>query len=128
MDHECGHDHGAHHDPRALTPVRALILVLLVIGTASAGRRVDTFTGVITDDVCAKDGHGGMRMGPTDAECTRLCVMAHDAAYVLYDGKAAYKLVGSNEPEAFAAQKVRVVGTLDAAMEAIQVESITAAE
>lgn len=128
MDHECGHDHGAHHDPRALIPVRALILVLLVIGTASAGRRVDTFTGVITDDVCAKDGHGGMRMGPTDAECTRLCVMAHDAAYVLYDGKAAYKLVGSNEPEAFAAQKVRVVGTLDAAMQAIQVESIIAAE
>ena len=128
MDHECGHDHGAHHDPWALTPVRALILVLFVIGTATAGRRVDTFTGIITDDVCAKDGHGGMRMGPTDAECTRLCVMAHDAAYVLYDGKAAYKLVGSNEPEAFAAQKVRVVGTLDAAMQAIQVESITAAE
>jgi hypothetical protein len=108
--------------------VKPFILVLLVIGTASAGRRVDTFIGVVTDDVCAKDGHSGMQMGPTDAECTRLCVMVHDAAYALYDGKTVYKLIGSSEVEAFAAQKVRVVGTLDTGMQAIRVDSIAAAE
>ena len=128
MDHERGHDDGAHHDSRALKAVKPLILVLLVAGMASAGRPVETFTGVVTDDVCAKDGHGGMQMGPTDAECTRLCVMVHDAAYALYDGRTVYKLVGANEIESFAARKVRVVGTLDVGMQAIQVESITAAE
>jgi hypothetical protein len=108
--------------------VKPYIVILLALAMLSAGQRTQTFTGVVTDDVCARDGHGGMRMGPTDAECTRLCVMLHDAAYVLYDGKDVYTLIGQNGPEEFAGQKVRVVGTLDAKAKAIHVESITAAE
>jgi len=96
--------------------MKPLIMSLLVIAVAavSAGQRPQTFTGVITDSECATAGHAQMRMGPTDAECTRLCVIAHAASYVLHDGKDVYVLSDQETPERFAAQKVRVVGTLDA--------------
>ena len=69
-----------------------------------------------------------MRMGPTDAECTVACVGAHGATYVLFDGKDVYTLSDQRTPEKFAAQKVKVTGTLDAKTRTIQVESITAAK
>jgi hypothetical protein len=104
-------------------------LVLLLLVTAlSAGQATDTFTGVITDDVCAKEGHAGMRMGPTDAECTKLCVTLHDGRFVLLVGKDAYELSDQQLPEKFAAQKVSVTGRLDAGTRVIQVESIVAAD
>ncbi len=67
-----------------------------------------------------------MRMGSNDAECTTACVGAHDAAYVLFDGKNVYKLSGKAPIEKFAGQKVHVSGTLDAKTQTIRVESITA--
>ena len=86
------------------------------------------FTGVITDSMCARADHSAMRMGPTDAECTVACVRAHDARYVLYDGKQAYTLSDQQTPEKFAAKRVTVTGTLDAKTKTIQVDSITAAK
>jgi hypothetical protein len=108
--------------------MRSLILSLLLVAALSAAQARQTFTGIITDNMCARDGHAGMRMGPTDAECTRVCVMVHDAAYVLDAGKNVYTLSDQKTPEKFAAQKVRVVGTLDARTRTIHVDSITAAE
>jgi hypothetical protein len=100
---------------------------LLALSSLSVGQRPQTFTGTISDDMCALAGHASMRMGPTDAECTQACVMVHGAAYVLVDGKNVYVLSDQQTPETFAAQKVRVVGTLDAKTKTIQVTSITAA-
>jgi len=77
--------------------------------------------------MCEKD-HSQMRMGPTDADCTRACVAAHGAAYVLFDGTDVYELSDQQQPEAFAGGKVRVVGRLDAAKKLIVVESMTAAD
>ena len=108
--------------------MRPLIVSLLVVAALSAGQRTQTFIGTITDSECAIGGHAQMRMGPTDAECTRLSVMVHSASYVLYDGKNVYTLSDQETPEQFAAQKVRVVGTLDSKTRTIQVESITVAE
>ena len=65
-------------------------------------------------------------MGPTDAECTLACVDVHGATYVLYDGKNVYTLSDQRTPEKFAAQKVKVTGTLDAKTKTIQVDSIVA--
>jgi hypothetical protein len=65
--------------------------------------------------------------GPTDAECTIACIRAHDAAYVLSDGKDVYTLSDQQTPERVAAQKVKVTGTLDARTRTIQVDSIAAA-
>ena len=68
-----------------------------------------------------------MRMGPTDAECTKACVDVHGASYVLYDGKQAYTLSDQKTPEKFAGKKVIVSGTLDAKTKTIHVDSIAAA-
>ena len=104
--------------------VTGLVLAVSALSAAPAQR---SFTGIITDDMCATADHAHMRMGPTDAECTKACVAAHGAAYVLYDGKSAYALSDQRAPEAFAAQKVTVVGTLAADTKTIQVESIALA-
>lgn len=105
-----------------------LILSLLAGAALSAAQGKQTFTGTITDNMCAKAGHSQMRMGPTDAECTIACIKAHDAMYVLYDGKDVYTLSDQQTPEKFAAQNVRVIGTLDAKTKTIQVDSMTAAK
>jgi hypothetical protein len=94
-----------------------------------AAQSQQTFVGTITDDMCAtKDGHATMRMGPTDAECTKACVAAHGAEYVLTDGTQVYTLSDQKTPEKFAGQRVRIAGTLDAKTKKIQVQSISAAK
>jgi len=50
------------------------------------------------------------------------------ASYVLFDGKHSYTLSDQRTPEQFAGLKVRVVGTLDAKTNTIQVDSIRAAK
>jgi hypothetical protein len=105
-----------------------LILTLLVMAVLAAAPDKQTFTGTITDGMCADADHSHMRMGPTNAECTVACVMAHDATYILYDGKEAYTLSDQRTPEKLAGQKVTVTGTLDAKTKTIRVDSITAAK
>ena len=107
----------------ALPGLSVLAICCSVLSTAGAQQ---TFTGVITDDMCADRGHQHMKMGANDAECTKACVAAHGAKYVLLDGKTIYRLSDQDRPEAFAAQRVRVVGTLDARAGLITVESIAA--
>jgi hypothetical protein len=102
-----------------------LIVSVLALASLSAAPAKQTFVGIITDDMCAKDGHATMRMGPTDAECTKACIAAHGAVYVLADGKNVYDLSDQKTPEKFAGKKVRVTGTLDAKTKAIQVVSMT---
>jgi len=108
--------------------IRPLILSLLMIAALAAARGTRKFTGTITDNMCAHADHSGMRMGPTDAECTIACVQAHGAQYVLYDGKNAFTLSDQQSPEKFAGRKVTVTGTLDARKAVIQVNSIIPAK
>jgi hypothetical protein len=108
--------------------MKLLISTLVAAGVLSAAGERQTFTGVITDEMCALVGHAHMRMGPTDAECTVACVTAHGVAYVLESGKSVYVLSDQKTPEQFAGRRVRVVGSLDAKTSRIQVESISAAE
>ena len=111
-----------------MKPVLFIVsLAFLAAVSLSASPANQTFTGVITDSMCAKADHSQMQMGPTDAACTLACVDVHGAMYLLYDGKNAYMLSDQKTPAKFAGQKVRVVGTLDAKSKTIQVESITAA-
>ena len=108
--------------------MKYLIVGLFAAASLSGAQSPETFTGTITDEMCAKAGHAQMRMGPTDAECTVACVVAHGAHYVLSDGKNVYMLSDQKTPEKFAARKVKVAGTLDAKTMTIKVVSITAAE
>jgi hypothetical protein len=107
---------------------RTLVVGLLSVTGLSAAQSTQTFTGTITDDLCAKAGHASMRMGPTDADCTKACIVSHGAQYVMFDGKDAYILSDQQAPEKFAAQKVTVVGTLDAKTKTIRVQTIAAAK
>ena len=87
-----------------------------------------TFTGAITDSMCAMANHAQMRMGSTDAECTIACVDAHGAQFVLVEGTNAYNLSDQKSPEKFAGKKVTVTGTLNSVTKTIQVDSIVAAK
>jgi hypothetical protein len=108
--------------------IRTLTVGLLSVAGLSAAQGTQTFTGTITDHFCANGNHAQMRMGPTDAECVKACIIGHDAMYVLFDGKNAYTLSDQVTPEKFAAQKVSVVGILDAKTKTIHVDSISAAK
>jgi len=108
--------------------MKQLIWTLLALASVAAAQGKQTFTGTITDSICANGGHAQMRMGPTDADCTTACVSAHDAKYVLSDGKDVYTLSDQGTPEKFAGQKVSIVGILDAKTKTIQVDSISAAK
>jgi hypothetical protein len=107
--------------------MKLLIVGLLAVAALTAAPDEQTFTGTITDNVCGKAGHAGMRMGPTDAECARACVDLHAGTFVLFNGTDVYALSGQQPLETFAGQKVKIVGTLDAKSRVIHVTSIAAA-
>jgi hypothetical protein len=108
--------------------MRFTVASILLVGALSTAQSAQTFTGVISDDMCELGDHSRMRMGANDAECTRACVASHGAAYVLVDGKNIYTLSDEKAPETFAGQRVTVVGTLNAKTKLIQVDSISAAK
>ena len=108
--------------------MKRLSFSLLIIAALTAAPAISRFTGVVTDSMCADGDHSQMRMGPTDAECTKACVEAHGASYVLYDGKHSWTLSDQTTPEKFAGKKVVVTGTLDGKTSTIHVETITGAK
>ena len=108
--------------------MKHLLIGLLAVASLSAAQGKQTFNGTITDSMCAKADHSQMQMGPTNADCVTACISAHGASYVLYDGRDVYMLSDQKTPEKFAAQKVRITGTLDARTKTIKVDSITAAK
>lgn len=107
--------------------MKPLLFSLLAIAALAAPGK-QTFSGVITDSMCARGDHSKMQMGPTDAECTIACIREHGATYVLYDGKHAYDLSDQQTPEKFAGKRVTITGTLNAKTYTIQVDSIAAAK
>jgi hypothetical protein len=108
--------------------MKRLFAGVLAVISLSAVPGKQTFTGVVTDSMCANGNHASMRMGPTDAECTAACVDAHGATYVLWDGKTAYALSDQRAPVPLAGRKVQVIGILDPKTKTIAVESIGAAK
>src|SRR5687767_2648490 len=106
-----------------MKPLGLGFLLIAVLLSAQTNR---TFTGVITDSMCAAGNHSRMRMGSTDAECTIACVDAHGAQFVLYDGRDAYGLSDQRTSEKFAGRRVTITGLLKTGSKTIQVDSITA--
>jgi hypothetical protein len=102
------------------------IVLALAAAALACAAPADKFTGTITDDMCDKD-HAAMKMG-TDPKCVTECVKTMHAKYALYDGKEIYVLSDQKTPAKFAAKKVTVTGTLDAAKKTINVASIEAAK
>jgi hypothetical protein len=105
--------------------IAVIVIILSAVLVFAAGKQ--TFTGVITDNMCEKGNHKEMNMGP-DPKCVVECVKSMGGKYVLFDGKAAYVLSDQKTPEKFAAKKVTVTGALDEKTKTIQVDSIRAAQ
>ena len=100
----------------------AFFLLAAALAAATL-QQAQTFTGVITDTMCVKD-HAMMKISPTD-KCVRDCVkLGKQYKYALYDGKNVYVLSDQQTPEKFAAQKVKVMGTLYEKTKIIKVDSI----
>jgi hypothetical protein len=108
--------------------MKPLITSLFLTAALAAAPAKQTFTGTVTDSMCSNGDHSQMKMGPTDAECTKACVQIHGAMYVLFDGKVTYTLSDQKTPEKFAGKKVTVTGALDAKTKTIQVDSIAASK
>ncbi len=97
-------------------------LTVLMLGAAMAiGAAPATFTGVITDTMCASD-HKAMKVSP-DARCVRECVK-HGSKYALLAGDKVYRLSDQQTPDQFAGEKVKVTGTLNPKTNIIQVDKI----
>jgi hypothetical protein len=105
--------------------MKKLIAIAAVSAAMTFGAGKQTFTGVITDNMCADANHADMKMGD-DAKCVTECVKSMSGQYVLFDGKQTYTLSDQKTPEKFAAKKVKVTGTLDEKTKTIQVDSIVA--
>jgi hypothetical protein len=104
------------------------LLLLLILAAYGPAQEKRTFTGTITDNMCAAGNHSSMRMGPTNAECTIACVDAHGALFVLYDGTNTFVLSDQKAPEKLAGKKVTVTGTVENSTRTIKVESIAEAK
>jgi len=111
----------------------SIIMTAGLCGAGQANSNLQTFSGEIMDDLCAKDKtHSKMMeemksMGTDPAVCSRKCVEL-GAKYVLYDRQkdAVYSIEDQDKAEAFAGRKVRILGTFD--KKKIKIEKIEPAE
>jgi hypothetical protein len=81
----------------------------------------ETFTGVVTDTMCGAK-HTMLKDAPDD-KCIRACLKG-SSEYALFDGETVFKLSDQKQPGKFAAQRVKVTGTLDQKTKTIKVGSI----
>ena len=99
--------------------MKPLVLSIALAGML-AGAAPRTFSGVITDTLC---GARHNMKGHSDADCVKMCVKA-SGRYSLFDGHNVFKLSDQKTPARFAAQKVKVTGTLDPKTNTIRVAAI----
>ena len=106
---------------------RFVLAIVSIVGVSVAADAPKTYTGTITDSMCVMN-HNMMKITP-DSKCARECVKNSKVVkYVLHDGKNTYKLSDQKTPEQFAAQKVKVTGTLFPKTGIIKVGKIEAAK
>lgn len=98
---------------------------LLLVARSAPAADPQTFTGVISDDMCGLD-HSGMGE-KDDKKCTLSCVESgSDFVLADHEHKKVYKLDDQKKPRDFAGDKVVITGTLDG--DTIHVQSIEAAK
>jgi hypothetical protein len=65
-----------------------------------------------------------MVTGQPDEKCIAMCVKGSSSQYALFDGKTVLKLSDQKSPAKYAAQRVKVIGTLNEKTQTIKVSSI----
>lgn len=94
---------------------------MLLTGGLAIAAQAATFTGVITDTMCAaqtRDDEEPVRRGSV-----RMCGKGQHG-YALFDGTTVLKLSDQKTPAKYAAQRVKVTGTLDGKTHMIKVTLI----
>lgn len=101
------------------------MVLALMLGGMLAAEPAKTFTGVITDTMCGAKHTMGIK---PDDKCVRECVKIDPKKwkYALVVGSNVYVLSDQQTPEKFAAQKVKVTGSLDEKTKTIKTEKIEA--
>jgi hypothetical protein len=102
--------------------MKYLSIILAVSGILGAAQAPQTLTGVITDTMC---GVKHDMKAHSDADCVKLCTKG-SAQYALVDGEKVWRLSDQKGSANFAAQRVKVLGTLDEKNKFIKVVSIAA--
>jgi len=109
-------------------------ILLSLTGPSAFGGNETVFTGEIGDTQCAMNVHSLDKshkemlkvkgVGKTAADCTLFCIKNRGGRFVLQYKNKVYRL---DEPELvapYAGQKVRILGTLDAQTETIEIHKI----
>lgn len=101
-------------------------LTIAAAGTLMASSDAKTFTGTITETMCGTKHTMGIS---PDARCVRECVKSDPKKwrYALQVGDKMYVLSDQQRPEKFAAQKVKVTGTLFEKTNILKADRIEAA-
>ncbi len=110
--------------------IATVFCFLAIVGTAAAQQ--STFTGQISDSICARDGSHketmsqSKDMGKTSAACATACVDRLNAKFVLFNPKTKkiYELTDQAQARKFAGKDVKVTGSLQ--KDKINVKSISA--
>jgi nitrogen fixation protein FixH len=95
------------------------VVALGAFASVLAAADARSWTGMITDNTCAAEGH-------FDAECAKRCVKSGKAKWAIYDSadKTAYILSDQKRAGEMAGKQVVVKGTLDEKTKTIEVASI----
>jgi hypothetical protein len=119
---------------RQLILSTAVVLSLMLIGVRARGADEKVFDGEVADSQCALNVHSLTQShnemiamgsaGKTPADCAHFCVKSRGGRYVLQVKHEVYKLDNQELAEKSAGLKVKVIGTLDAKTNTIQVRSI----
>lgn len=105
---------------------KTMLALLMGSGMFLAGAETKTYVGVITDTMCGAD-HSHMGIKP-DSKCVRECVKTGRWKYALLVGKEMYVLSDQQTPEKYAAEKVKVTGTLYEKTKILKVDKIEPAQ
>lgn len=101
------------------------VCLILMFASLVATANSETFTGIITDTLCGPS-HTMMKNHPAD-QCVKMCANGQ-YSYALFDGKTVIKLSDQKASARFAAQRVRVTGTLEPKANTIKVSLIEASD
>lgn len=106
---------------------KTILGIMLMAAAAMAADKVQTYTGVITETMCGAKHTMGIS---PDAKCVRDCVKMDPKKwkYALLVGNELYVLSDQQTPEKFAAQKVKVTGTLFEKTKILKSDKIEAAK
>jgi Protein of unknown function (DUF5818) len=117
--------------------MRALAVAWLLVAVAStvvSAQDAKTFYGEVSDSQCALNVHSLTRshqemlksksMGGTATECALFCVKYHGGDFVLSSKKDVYRIDDQNAARAFAGQKVKITGEMEADHKTIHVSKI----